>query len=138
MEDTINVEINKDAKFVKTGKQSLKVEYKMKNPSESKFAQLGYSSKKPMGDNNAISFWVYKAKGKASITVTLFDSVKWKKRISQAIPLNFEGWKSITLLNTDFTAAPDWDKVNVIQFIVKGDASFYLDNVKFVKVKVEK
>lgn len=137
-EDLIKVDINKDEKFVKSGKQSIKIEYAMKNPSENKFAQIGFKADKPMGNNNGVSFWIYKVKGKASLTVTLFDNVVWKKRVSQPIPLNFEGWKPITLSASDFTTAPDFDKVNVVQIIIRGDASFYLDDMRFLKVKADK
>ena len=138
-EDKIKLDIEKDAKFVKSGKQSMKVQYTMKNPSANKFAQLGYTSDKPMGGNNAVSFWINnKAKGKASLTVTLFDNIDWNKRISQPVQLNFEGWKLVTLSAADFTTAPGWDKVIVVQVIVKGDALFYLDDLKFTKVKADK
>ncbi|MFH1824562.1 MAG: chondroitinase family protein [Candidatus Firestonebacteria bacterium] len=134
-EDTIKVDINKNEKYVKNGKQSLKVEYSVKNPSDLKFAQISIVSDKPIGENNAISFWLFKAKGKASLEFALFDNVSWKKRLSQAVPLNFEGWKLITLSLDEFTTSPNWDKgkARVLQIAVRGETNFYLDDLKFTK-----
>jgi hypothetical protein len=134
-EDVIKIELNKNEKYVKNGKQSLKVEYSVKNPSDLKFAQISITSDKPLGENNAISLWIFKVKGKMSLEFALFDNVSWKKRLSQAVPLNFEGWKLITLSLNDFTTVPNWSKDNakVIQIAIRGEGIFYLDDLKFIK-----
>jgi len=134
-EDVIKIELNKNEKYVKNGKQSLKVEYSVKNPSDLKFAQISITSDKPLGENNAISLWIFKVKGKMSLEFALFDNVSWKKRLSQAVPLNFEGWKLITLSLNDFTTSPNWSKDNakVIQIAIRGEGIFYLDDLKFIK-----
>jgi hypothetical protein len=132
-DDSLKIDINKDAKFVKEGKQSLKVTYSAKPVKDGeKFAMLSLTSSKPMGANTAISFWVNKVKGKGSISLSLFDNVGWKKRTSQSISLDKDGWMQVKLAQADFTAAPNWDKVNIVQINVKGDLTFYMDDLRFL------
>ena len=129
VEDILTLELNKDAKFVKTGKQSLKIEYKMKPMVEGKFANISFSSKTTMGENTAFSFWVNKVTGKASVTVTVFDA-NWKKGVSQAITLT-DGAKVVSLSAVDFTTGFNWAEISTIQLAVRGETLMYLDEVKF-------
>ena len=130
-EDTLKLSVNSDEKYVKSGKQSLKIEYATNPASKNKFAMVSFTSAKPMGENDSLSFWINKAKGKSSLEIALFDD-KWKKSISQPIPLA-DGGKVITLKRADFTAAPKWENMKVIQITIRGDAVLYLDDVKFTK-----
>jgi hypothetical protein len=132
-DDVLNITTNTDPAFLKSGKQSLKVEYIPKQPSENKYAMISISSDKKMGDHKTLSYWIYAVKSKGVITINLFDKIKWKKGIAQDTSINFKGWKNIILEPWNYTEIPDWTNVSIVQIVVKGESVFYLDDIKYIK-----
>jgi hypothetical protein len=131
IDDTLTLELNNNASFVKAGAQSLKVTYKMNPVSASKFANLGFPSKDTMGGNGTLSFWINKVSGKPTITVAIFDS-NWKKGLAKPVTLA-DGAKVYTFTAADFSKGFDWTKVNNVQITVNGEAQLYIDDIKFTK-----
>lgn len=139
-DDSLKLSLNTDAKFAKSGKKSLKIEYIPSVVSKNKFARLNRNCEKQMGENNAISFWVYiasaipSADGNAIATIDLFDNETWKKCSSSEIPLNFKGWKKISLSKKDFSNTDNWNKINIIQLSIIGKVTLYIDDISFTKM----
>lgn len=133
-DDSLKLSLNSDAKFAKSGKKSLKIEYIPSVVSKNKFARLNRNCEKQMGENNAISFWVYIADGNATATIDLFDNETWKKCSSSEIPLNFKGWKKISLSKKDFPNTDNWNKINIIQLSIIGKVTLYIDDISFNKM----
>lgn len=133
-DDSLKLSLNTDAKFAKSGKKSLKIEYIPSVVSKNKFARLNRNCENQMGENNAISFWVYIADGNATATIDLFDNETWKKCSSSEIPLNFKGWKKISLPKKDFPNTDNWNKINIIQLSIIGKVTLYIDDISFTKM----
>ena len=127
--DTLTLSLNTNAQYVKSGKQSLGVIYKMNPASDLKYANLTFTGKKPAGTSSAVSLWIYKVSGTVSVKVTVFDS-KWKTGVSQPITLT-DGAQTIVLHNTDFSGTYDWSSLSVVQMSITGNAVLYVDDVKF-------
>lgn len=133
-DDSLKLSLNSDVKFVKNGKKSLKIDYITSVVSKNKFARLNRNCEKQMGENNAISLWVYAADGNANLTIDLFDNETWKKCSSKDIPLNFKGWKKIALAKKDFSNTDNWSKINIIQLSIVGKVILYIDDISFTKM----
>ena len=133
--DAVKLSLVADKKLIKSGKQSLKFEYIPATAADAKFARLTKRlESKEMGGNNTISFYVNVESGSVNVGVELFDSTTWKKwGITEPITLNKKGWNKITINQSKFPIQDGWDKINIIQFILKGKFTAYLDDIEFEK-----
>lgn len=160
MTDKVEISLNKDKKFVKDGKQSLKIVYTQSPESEKKFAMIAYTNSNVlMGDNDAISFWVLVDSGKANVSVQLIDKETATTRFySKPILLDSKDfktkkWKRIILKKADcannaenkweckgditYGSADEkfWSNVSRPKFEIRGSVTLYVDDIEFVSAK---
>lgn len=135
-EERVKISLNGDAKYVASGKGSLKVtSWPAKARRPNPYVTLTKQPIAPPADGtDTLSFWVYSEGDKGGVDLRLFNSKTWENACV-GIRLRAVGWRRVTFHNSQFrgTRKFGWEDANYFQMVIKGtNSTFHLDDLTFV------
>ena len=138
-EELCSLSINRDPEYVKQGKQSVKLKcwaVDKKNKTNGYLLIYRTLPKAPTLKTDALSMWIHgkKTGGSGRISVNLL--IPGGRRVASSIPVNFEGWRRVTLGPADWTGKENWkdlwEKLYLVQLICNGNFEVCFDDLKFI------